>query len=135
MRGSLADRLWAKVDASGPCWLWTGSTNHAGYGRISRGKRGEGTIVTHVAAFELLVGPVPAGLELDHLCLVKRCCNPDHLEPVTRSENIRRRVALGVWPARLTCLRGHQFDGINTHNGQRTCSTCSRERKRHESRV
>lgn len=80
-------RFFAKVDATGPCWLWLGSLNNAGYGKLTVRRV---NLYAHRFAHECLVGPVPEGLELDHLCRVRRCVNPDHLEPVTRSENVRR---------------------------------------------
>jgi hypothetical protein len=87
-RQSLADRFWSKVDRSGPCWLWTGGTSNAGYGHFHPTKRqGKGA---HRVAYELVRGPIPEGLELDHLCRVVTCVNPDHLEPVTHAENMRR---------------------------------------------
>jgi hypothetical protein len=60
------------------CWIWLGGINTSGYGQ-------------HVTVYERYVGPVPEGLELDHLCKNRLCVNPDHLEPVTRSENLRRK--------------------------------------------
>jgi DNA-binding XRE family transcriptional regulator len=66
-----------------PCHIWTGSLNHAGYGRAWGGQ-------AHRVAWERANGPVPEGLELDHLCRVRACVNPDHLEPVSRQENMRR---------------------------------------------
>ena len=69
------------------CWLWTGAATSAGYGRFwSKGA----TVPAHRWAYEHLVGPVSEGFELDHLCRAPWCVNPGHLEPVTRSENIRR---------------------------------------------
>lgn len=75
------------------CWLWLGELNSAGYGRISQGSNHNGTRVrslAHRVSYELAKGPIPEGLELDHLCRVRCCVNPGHLEPVTRSENNRR---------------------------------------------
>ena len=71
------------------CWLWTGALNRWGYGHVSKG-RGGGAVRVHKAMYELDVGPVPAGLDLDHLCRTRRCCNPYHLEPVTRQTNVDR---------------------------------------------
>lgn len=84
----MEDRFWAKVDALGPCWLWTKGKTANGYGRFgvtSKDKR-----LAHIFAWTTLVGPVPEGLQLDHLCRVRLCVNPDHLEPVTPQENWRR---------------------------------------------
>ncbi len=75
------------------CWLWLGELNSAGYGRISQGNNKIGKRVrslAHRVSYELAKGPVPEGFDLDHLCRVPCCINPDHLEPVTRSENNRR---------------------------------------------
>lgn len=79
-----------KVQVTSGCWLWTGQLNNTGYGLFwyQTGKRG-----AHVVLWELLRGLVPDGLELDHLCRVRRCVNPDHLEPVTHSENLLRGFA------------------------------------------
>lgn len=81
------DRLMARVEVGEDCWVWTGQLNNKGYGLASVRNRKR---AAHLVLWELLVGPVPPGLELDHLCRVRRCVNPDHLEPVTRSENQRR---------------------------------------------
>lgn len=81
-------RFWEMVDKSGPtdCWLWTGYGDRWGYGRFGHG------LLAHRVAFELVKGSVPPGLTLDHLCRVRRCVNPTHLEPVTQAENTRRAV-------------------------------------------
>ncbi len=88
MTAPLGLRLFRRVERTDSgCWLWTGALN-GGYGRIhhSPGR----VLYTHRAAYELLVGPVPEGMDLDHLCRNRACCNPDHLEPVTRRENLLR---------------------------------------------
>lgn len=88
IRRTEAELIWAKIrkDDAG-CWLWVGTISDGGYGTFrGLGKQQK----AHRATYELLVGPVPAGLDLDHLCRVRRCVNPSHLEPVTRSENLRR---------------------------------------------
>lgn len=82
-------RWWSKIDVSGDCWEWTPPVGNHGYGEFARqGERR--TVLAHRYAYELLVGPIPDGLEIDHLCRNKACVNPDHLEPVTKSENARR---------------------------------------------
>ena len=69
------------------CWLWTGGIQPKGYGTFRfRGKH----YLAHRAAYEMFVGPIPDGLEIDHTCCVRHCVNPDHLEPVTPSENVLR---------------------------------------------
>ena len=99
------DRILRKVfEAYGPvnpdaCWIWLGATCGKGehkYGQIMTGSRSDGSRKvrqTHDVMYEALVGPVPEGLELDHLCRVKLCCNPRHLEPVTHLVNNQRKPA------------------------------------------
>lgn len=107
--------------ASGNCWLWQGGASRGGYGKLN------GTHA-HREFYERLIGPVPAGLELDHLCSVILCVNPDHLEPVTHDENMRRRYA-----SYNSCVNGHAYTSKNTYvrpNGRRDCRACIRERVR-----
>ncbi len=91
------ERFWGHVDRSHPsgCWLWLGTPNRFGYGRFSRrvAPGQEQRVLAHRMAYELTVGPIPAGLTIDHLCEQTLCVRPDHLEPVTNSENVRRRHA------------------------------------------
>ena len=131
MRGSLAQRADAKIDRNGPggCWLWTGALNSGGYGSFSVDGRARSA---HVVMYELFVGPVPNGLELDHLCRVRHCVNPDHLEPVTRRENIIRGMRPVIQRALTHCCRGHEFDEANTYRyaGSRHCRACARLHQR-----
>lgn len=115
------------------CWLWTGTVNQNGYGTIStRRERSCRTSKAHRIAYELLVGSIPEGLDLDHKCRVRRCVNPEHLEAVTRKENIGR----GLRGARVFCPQGHPYSPDNVlwrKNGAaktRICRTCNRERCR-----
>lgn len=87
-KGNPTDRFWRFVDKSSPdgCWLWTGATT-LGYGRFGLGGK---SIRAHRVAWELTRGPIPAGMTLDHLCHTTTCVRPDHLEPVSQSENSRR---------------------------------------------
>lgn len=124
----LASRLQRRVhvDHIG-CWLWNGSRDAGGYPTATiAARRG----FAHRLVYELLVGVIPAGLELDHLCRVRHCVNPDHLEPVTKAENIRRSYGLGALRARQQqCRRGHPLTGENLSiatNGRRRCLTCRR---------
>lgn len=88
-----AERFWrhAMPDASG-CWLWTSVLGQKGYPRFRSGVTKQ-YVAAHRWAYEHLVGPIPDGMELDHLCRVRRCVRPEHLEPVTHAENCRRAAA------------------------------------------
>lgn len=102
------------------CWLWTGALNNKGYGQWGQNGR---TRSAHRVAYEFFVGPIPEGLTIDHLCRVRRCVRPDHLEPVTSAENTRR--AKGD-----ECPKGHPYTPENTKhrkdNGRRICVTCQK---------
>lgn len=126
------ERLWAKVDRRGPdeCWPWTGARKSDGYGHIAVNGHHK---LAHRATYELLVGPIPDGLVIDHLCRVPHCVNPGHMEPVTLGENSRRGVgikhAAEIRRARTHCKRGHEFTPENTYinsRGCRVCRTCQR---------
>lgn len=122
----LAERVFAKVDKSGDCWKWQGALNGCGYGVIGLGRRGMGNGLVHRIVYQLCVGPIPEGHDLDHLCRNRACCNPDHLEPVTRQVNVDRGLrAKGYRDHIITCSRGHEYDH---HNGkQRICRECHRQ--------
>lgn len=119
-------RFWSHVDTAGPCWLWTaGRTVRGGYGQV----KWQGRVrKAHQVAWEILVGLAPAGLEPDHLCRVRLCVNPDHIEWVTKAENVRRSMAPTAIAARLNrCLQGHRFTPENTvrnADGYRRCRRC-----------
>ncbi len=127
-------RFYSKVDENG-CWRWQSSKAKDGYGRIGIRDGGRTRYrPTHRVAYEVWRGTPPAGLELDHLCRVRDCVNPDHLEPVTHHENMRR----GAQARKTTCKNGHPFDAANTlrrprPEGGRACRTC-RNRVRHETK-
>ena len=122
------------------CWLWTGGIGSHGYGQLTAGWRDpqkRGTSVVHRILYEEKYGPVPKGLELDHLCRVRLCVNPDHLEPVTRRENIRRGIApVARQMVQTHCLRGHEFNHANTlfyrtkYGVGRRCKTCAKLKRR-----
>lgn len=122
------------VDANG-CWLWLGALTDEGYGVM----RGCGQTRAHRVTYVLFVGDVPKGLHLDHLCRVRRCVNPDHLEPVTPLENQRRSpISMAtVNSSKTHCKHGHEFNEANTGIEQRTptlairyCKACKRGRER-----
>lgn len=135
----LPERFWDKVQAepNSGCWLWVGAFSN-GYGSFSLGGRTGRRYGAHRVAYEFLVGPIPAGLQIDHLCRVRNCVNPDHMEPVTSRENTRRGEA-GKATGRLNrakshCPQGHPFSGENlyeTKSGGRACIACKRESTRH----
>ena len=116
----------------GDCWEWQGSTA-GGYGRISVNNRVE---QTHRVVHESLVGSIPEGKQLDHLCRNRVCCNPDHLQIVTQRENVLRGAGITAQNAKkVLCPRGHRYEGDNLYvrsNGHRMCRAChaDRERKR-----
>src|SRR6185369_1743609 len=121
-------RFWARVNKTESCWLWTGGVTASGYAttRLADGKKQQ---VVHRFAYERLVGLIPSGLELDHLCRVRICVNPAHLEPVTaRTNTLRAPEGVTAKKARQThCIRGHEFDAANTYyrrRGGRTCRKC-----------
>lgn len=122
-------RFWEKVDKSGDCWLWGGKLNDGGYGQWSR--EINGTLFVHRIAYEMIIGPIPKGLVIDHLCRVRNCVNPAHMEPVTSAVNILRGEGACAVHARKThCKRGHEFTTENTYiftNGKyRMCKVCRR---------
>lgn len=119
-------RFWGRVNKTDDCWLWTGAVNSAGYGQIRQGGR---IHYVHRLSYEDAHGPIPDGFQIDHLCRVRNCLRPEHLEAVTPGENTRRGE-----PARRThCPRGHEYDLLNTYidgNGRRVCRACHRMRER-----
>lgn len=123
---TVEQRFWSKVEKTETCWLWTGGLWKEGYGQFY--PTSNPPVVAHRFAYELLVGPVPEGLELDHLCRVRHCVKPGHLEAVTHSENMRR----GAWAIRTHCKNGHEYTEQNTRWRQRgnslhrVCRACAR---------
>jgi hypothetical protein len=135
-------RFLAKVDlpdSTDDCWLWTGATTRRvnGYGRFSVAGR---LTLAHRFAYEYVRGPIPVGLEIDHLCRKPPCVNPWHLEPVTRSINVRRGRAIERSIARnrakTHCPHGHPYDEANTYvapTGYRQCRVCKADaNQRHD---
>lgn len=125
----IANRVAVQPEKNG-CWLWIGALYQTGYGAVQLDGRMRGA---HRAIYELLVGPVPEGLQLDHLCRVRHCVNPTHLEPVTIRENLLRGVGLPASQVKRThCPKGHAYDEENTytHRGTRHCYACMIETNR-----
>jgi len=123
-----------------PCWIWPGSTDGRGYGTITTGSKIDGTKRperVHRVTYLYFVGSIPEGYEIDHLCRVSACCNPEHLEAVTAEEN-RRRGKLGIL-APMRCPQGHEFTAENRLSanrfGHRRCRRCHRERARLDRRA
>lgn len=128
-RPTVEERFWVKVERTPGCSLWLGGCIPEGYGRFWDGER---RIGAHVWAYERYVGPVPAGMVLDHLCRVRRCIEVKHLQPVTNKENVLRGVSPWAMNARKThCPQGHLFDEQNTYHydGERHCRACRREQQ------
>lgn len=128
---ALVERFLEKVspEPNSGCWLWTGAVKARGYGAFwAWGRSRE----AHRVSYELFVGPIPMGLQMDHLCRNSSCTNPSHLEPVTLQENVRRSIAAGGHVSvrrkkQRHCKRGHEFTPENTcrhHDGGRICRAC-----------
>jgi hypothetical protein len=140
----IADRFWPKVNKTDTCWLWTasrGGGNNNNYGAF--GFPNHKKVYAHRVAYELVNGPIPPGLHIDHLCRVTLCVNPAHLEAVSQAENNRRSDSVCAKFARQThCKRGHPLSGDNLYllrwdRGSgfgRNCRACHalRERWRRE---
>lgn len=114
------------------CWEWEAAKSPNGYGQVKHDGR---TRSAHRTVYEQLVGPIPDGLDLDHLCRNRGCVNPDHLEPVTRRENLLRGDTLAASNAAKTrCLRDHPLHGANLYiypsNGRRACRICRKSARR-----
>lgn len=125
------ESMWTPEPNSG-CWLWLGYISPFGYGSMKIDKK---TNLAHRISYILFKGDIPEGLDLDHLCRNRACVNPDHLEPVTRSVNLRRGIGLPSKRALQTsCIHGHKFTEENTlkrvgRGENRECRECARERK------
>lgn len=129
---TVAARFWVKVDATGDCWEWTASLDTSGYGIFRDG----GLVKAHRWAWMNLVGPIPDGLVIDHLCRNIVCVNPDHLRVVTRDTNTLAGYGYSGRNRRAThCPQGHPYSPDNIYikpsqPGSRRCLTCTRTQNR-----
>jgi hypothetical protein len=142
-RGTEEERFWPRVNKEGGipaynpqlghCWVWTAGKDNNGYGRFHL-RQSNRTAYAHIWAYKKIVGEIPDGLELDHLCRNPSCCNPKHLEPVTHYENfIRGESPLVKNAIKTHCKRGHIFDEKNTRigkHGERICRPCMKAHMR-----
>ena len=121
-----------KLSSSG-CWLWTSNIINSGYGTLTTGSRRDcsrRTELIHRFVYEQLVGKIPPGMQIDHICEIKHCVNPKHLRLVTHRFNTLRSDTISGLNSRKThCPRGHSYDLIK-NNGQRSCSICHRNEER-----
>jgi hypothetical protein len=136
-RPTALERLIAKIDFVGPqvldtpCWMWIGCIHkQTGYGRFHLDGR---VVEAHRASYQLQVGQIPSGLELDHLCRTRACVRPGHLEPVPHHVNIARSPLIGLWmraqqSRKNRCPQGHLYDVID-EKGHRRCTICRRAQK------
>lgn len=125
------ERFWSKACKTGTCWLWQAYVDERGYGTYRLAGRMR---KAHRVAYELAVGPIPEGMVIDHLCRVRHCVNPTHLEVVTNDENVRRGLQ-GEWGKSKThCPHGHAYTPENTYyrpdDGCRGCRECRNEASR-----
>ena len=121
------ERLFNKIRKKPGCWEWKAHISQAGYGQLKG--RGKKVVYAHRAVYEMLVGPIPKGLTIDHLCRNRACVNPNHMEPVTSVENVMRGQGPFAVNARKThCKRGHEFTGDNTYRSRkgRECRKCKK---------
>lgn len=129
--GPIEDRFWSKVKKGDPaeCWEWTGAKTADGYG-LFKADAQKSMMGPHRWSYERYVGPIPTGLQLDHLCRNRACVNPSHLEPVTPGENVRRGDAGMNMRRKTHCPQGHPYAGDNLLldlQGKRHCRLCRRE--------
>lgn len=121
-------RIASKIEIGDDCWLWTAATNAGGYGIVGTGARRSG--LAHRVVYTALVGPIPKGLTLDHLCRVRHCVNPKHLRPVTNRDNVfapGSQARAKLQADRAVCPRGHAYDHVRPC-GRRACRQCQRDR-------
>ena len=134
MNQQTIERIFSRISFDHDCWRWNGSHDQNGYGRVVVHSGGSSTPV-HRVVYEAMIGSIPVGREMDHLCRNRGCCNPMHLEPVTHRTNMRRGLAGAVGRAQTHCHRGHAYeeharvsveiDTDGTEHKTRVCRLCS----------
>lgn len=127
MRKLTLDDFESRVLKIEGCWIWQGPVHHTGYGGFGRSR------FAHRYSYETFIGPIPDGLQLDHLCRNRACVRPDHLEPVTMRDNLLRGQGPSALHSRKThCPKGHAYDLLNTRfeGSSRHCRECEKERGR-----
>ena len=125
---STEERFWSKVNKTESCWLWTRATSKHGYGAFMLDHK---KTYVHRLAYEMLVRPIPKGLTIDHLCRVRNCVNPAHMEVVTQGENASRQIHANS--KKTNCPSNHPYLGDNLYvskTGGRNCRECHRIRNR-----
>lgn len=123
------NRFWSKVDRSGSCWEWTSLCHKTGYGRFKlRGRMA----VAHRIAYVNTVGEIDEGMELHHLCGNRRCVNPRHLQPLSKSAHAKIGPLAQDESEKDCCPQGHPYSSENTYvwRGSRFCRECRRRSKR-----
>lgn len=124
MKLNTLDVLWSRIEKTESCWNWKGGISVYGYGQFMMNKK---NYRVHKLIYELLKGKVPDGLELDHLCRVRHCVNPEHLEAVTHDENVKRGNDGLFQKLKTHCPQGHSYSGDNLYldkKGYRRCRQC-----------
>lgn len=120
-------RFWSKIEFTDKCWNWLGCKDTNGYGYLSYMYK---NYMAHRITYQRLIGSIPKGLQLDHLCRNRHCVNPNHLEPVTTQENTRRGNSGLFNKSKTHCKREHEYTKANTYiysDGRRECRQCRRK--------
>lgn len=135
MAKSLLDRMADRVLIGDGCWEWTGAHLQTGYASVHVPGSGQTQSGVHRVLYELLIGPIPAGLHLHHLCQNPGCVRPAHLQPISQAEHSRHHDFLGTYarevkPTRPACRNGHQYPAEPRIDGRgaRLCKICNKER-------
>lgn len=134
-RERLLAHFWGKVNKTETCWLWTAHVRPNGYGNFAFWLNGSiQNLYPHRVSYEIAKGPIQAGLVIDHLCRVRHCVNPAHLEQVTTRENVLRGLGIAATNAKkVVCDSGHPLTGENLYvqpRGDRVCRECARRSRR-----